>query len=78
MSTPERKIPCDVLDKRRKDGWFGTSYYVTFRIQAEITRGTKTFELEVPIDVYHDCSVGGTGNLSFYQHGDGFWYPYLP
>ena len=78
------KVPCKVLDKRKKDGWFGQSFYVTFRVfthdenpLSPITK-TKTtvFEFQATMEQYYKYEIGTEGMISLYRHSDGLVYPH--
>jgi len=70
----KEKIKVKVVDKRRKDGWFGTSFYITFRIVDDRLASRPVGEQEVSQQNYYDLDVGDVVLLSFWKHSDGLWY----
>jgi hypothetical protein len=69
----QHKINVEILDRRRKSGFFSDSYYATVRILDEgWTRGNrKVAELEVSVENYWDMEVGSKGRIVVYQQPDG-------
>jgi hypothetical protein len=79
-------IPCKVLDKRIKDGWFGRSYFVTIRLLtlyeepgSPIDRVSESVqEVRISIGQYYEMNVGKVYGVSFVQGPTGLWAVYRP
>ena len=81
------QIPCEVLDKRTHDGWFGSrSYYVTFRFISHTERedspiispNPSVAEYETGAETYYRMGFGKIYAISFVQTEDGKWTIYRP
>jgi len=68
------KLSCKIVDKRKKDGWFSMSYFVTFQVIDSRVKDSPSQEIEVPISQYYNLVVGATYQITFYKHSDGLYY----
>jgi len=83
MSTPTQ-IPCQILDKRVKDGWFKRSYLVTIKLltsdehaDSPVTKvGKAVDEHSVSADTYYAIEVGQVYSITWYPTKRGTWLPY--
>lgn len=67
-------FPAKVINKRIKDGFFGTKYYAVLKFDAQIndlkeTRLTANSYFSLP-------EVGETCDIKLYLHDDGLWRVY--
>lgn len=80
------EIPCKILDKRTKDGWFGRKYYVTFKLLShaecksspvgEISDTVQ--EIQIDDDGFYAVDTGKVYTISFVQNQSGLWNVYRP
>jgi len=81
MNPPQIKVNIEVVDKRRKDGWFfGPSFYITMKFLPTpgLTRPTPGTirEYPVPASQFYGMTVGEQGSMTMYRHADGLYYHY--
>ena len=65
------KLPIKVIDKRRKDGFFGCSYYITVRFDHD----NDIKEYGVQAQQYYDMEIGVSYIMTLHHHFDGLYYP---
>ncbi len=67
------KTPVRILDKRKKCGFFGPSYYVTVKFLEPSIKSNRVQEQEVPAEQFYDLEIGIIYNITMHKHSDGFW-----
>lgn len=81
-------IPCKILDKRRKAGWFGgMKYFVTVELLTQNehkdspikSTSDKVMEIRTGINAYYLMVIGKTWLISFVKNEEtGQWSVYRP
>jgi hypothetical protein len=80
-------IPCRILDKRKKDGWFGMKYFLTIELllrsedkRSPITATTdKVMDIRCDDDAFYRIKVGELQLVSFAKDEEsGKWSVYRP
>jgi hypothetical protein len=68
------KLRCKIVDKRKHDGWFSMSYFVTLKIVDSRVSNSPSQEVEIPLSQYYDLKLGGIYTMTFYKHSNGHYY----
>lgn len=65
-------VPCEIIDKRIKDGIFSTKYIATVCPTSRLKR--TYIDIKLTKASYYETKVGDTINVPFYEEDDGLWY----
>jgi len=63
------KVPCLIIDKEKKSGWFSDSYYLVFKTGQPLKK--KIIKSCVNMECYYRVEIGKTYNVYFYKLKNG-------